>query len=43
MKNAGNREADNHSDVATTGLEGFPPTFLTQVLQRVQDDSIGDE
>ena len=42
-ENTGNKEAGNHSDVGTTGLEGFPPPFLTQVLQRVQDDSIGDE
>ena len=27
----------------TTGLEGFPPPFLTQVLQRMQDESVGDE
>ena len=27
----------------TTCLEGFLPPFLTQVLQRVQNDSIGDE
>ena len=42
-ENRGNKEADNRSDVGTTGLEGFPPPFLTQVLQRVQNDSIGDE
>ena len=28
-ENAGNKEADNHSDVGTTGLEGFPSPFLT--------------
>ena len=42
-KYRGNKEADNHSDVGTTGLEGFLPPFLSQVLKRVQDDSIGDE
>ena len=42
-ENTGKKEADNHSDVGTTCLEGFLPPFLTQVLQIEQDDSIGDE
>ena len=42
-ENTGNKEADNHSDVGNTCLEGVLPPFLTQVLQRVQNDSIGDE
>ena len=36
-------QADNQRDVGTICLEGFLPPFLTRVLQRVQDDSIGDE
>lgn len=41
-ENTWNKDADNHSDVRITGLEGFPLSLLTQVLQRMQDDSIGD-